>query len=172
MRADLHQAPGAWLIDFITDFVAQSPGNDLGLPSPEPAWDQPLVGFAAGDDPLWQECKDHIGDFFWTPQEAFNLTYPQAPAEPEELGVVAWVLPQTAATCQENAAQDVYPSPRWAGARKSGEEFNLTLRKTVSATLNVQGVQAVAPMLSPHWGVRESLNMGARPIGPNAMQPL
>lgn len=160
MPNSLQQEPGPWLEEFIKRFAAQSPANTLGLPEPEAAWDEPLVGFAAGGDPLWQECKSHIGDFFWTPEEAFNITYPQAPAAPEELGVVAWVLPQTAATRRENAAQEVYPSPRWAAARKSGEAFNTTLRKTVSATLNVQGVQAVAPMLSPHWGVRESAQYG------------
>lgn len=156
MPSSFLQKPDIWLEDFIKSFVAQSPENDLGLSMPEPAWDEPLVGFAVGDDPLWLECKSHIGDFFWTPQEAFNLTYPQSPAEPQELGVVAWVLPQTVATRKENASQEAYPSRRWAGARHKGEEFNMRLRKTVSATLNVQGVQAVAPMLSPHWGVRES----------------
>lgn len=160
MTVSLQQDPVAWVEDFIIRFVAQSPANDLGLSEPEAAWDEPLVGFAAGDDPLWQECKDHIGDFFWTPEEIFNLTYPQASASPQELGVVAWILPQTAATRNENTFQDVYPSRRWAGARNEGEEFNMTLRKTLPDTLNVQGVQALAPMLSPHWDWRESANYG------------
>jgi len=160
MPVSLYQDPAGWIEKFITDFVDKSPANDLGLSAPEKAWDQPLVGFASGDDPLWAECKRHIGDFFWTPEEVFNLTYPLAPAPPEELGVVAWVLPQTAATRNENAAQEVYPSRRWAGARNAGEDFNAALRKTVSVTLNVQGVQAVAPMLSPHWGVHESRQYG------------
>ena len=160
MTLSLRQAPGPWLENFIQGFVAQSPDNDLHLPEPEPAWDEPLVGFAAGDDPLWRECKDHIGEFFWTPQEIFNLTYPQAPAPAEELGVVVWILPQTAATRSDNAGQEVYPAQRWAHALDFGEKFNRTLRQTVAATLNVQGVQAVAPMLSPHWDVRESAGYG------------
>ncbi len=160
MPSSFHQEPGPWLEDFIKRFVTQSPDNDMGLSEPEAAWDEPQVGFAAGDDPLWQECKGHIGDFFWTPEEVFNLTYPQAPASPEELGVVAWILPQTAATRSDNAAQDVYPSSRWAHALNFGEKFNRTVRKTVSDTLNVQGVQAVSPMLSPQWGVHESTEYG------------
>jgi epoxyqueuosine reductase len=160
MPVSLHQSPNLWLDEFIKNLVSQSAENDLGLAEPEPVWDEPLVGFASGKDPLWQICKDHIGDFFWTPQEAFNLTYPQAPAAPGELGVVAWILPQSAATRNENSAQDVHPSMRWAHALKYVEEFNRALRKMLSDTLNVQGVQAVAPMLSTHWDIRESEGWG------------
>lgn len=160
MSVSLQRSPGPWLDQFIKDFVAKSPLNDLGLAQTEPAWEEPLVGFARGDDSLWRQCKDHIGDFFWTPEEAFKLTYPQAPASPEELGVVVWILPQTAATREENAKQDKYPARRWAHALNYGEKFNRTLRKTVSDTLNVQGVQALAPMLSTRWDIRESKTTG------------
>jgi len=160
MSANLSQDPAAWVENYVKKFVAQSPDNDLGLSEPETAWDEPLVGVAAGDDPLWRACKEHIGDFFWTPKEVFNLTYPQAPAESGELSVVAWVLPQTAATRRENAAEEVYPSRRWAGARHKGEQFNAMLRKTLGDALKVQGVPAVAPMLSPAWDWQESARYG------------
>ncbi len=160
MSRGLYQDPGAWVERFIKRLVADSPRNTLGLDSDEPAWDEPLVGLAAGDDPLWQACQDHIGEFLWTPQDIFNLTYPRHPAQPQELTVISWVLPQTKATRSENAGQTVYPSRRWAGARAAGEAFNVELRRILADTLKVQGVLAVAPLLSPLWGWRESAKHG------------
>jgi hypothetical protein len=113
-----------WLIREIVDFVATSPLNTLGMPGGEVAWDSPLVGFSRGDDTIYQEYKGHIGDFYWTPVEIFQLTFPDVEATPEDLIVISWVLPQTRVTKDENADQKVYPSPRWAAARDLGEKFN------------------------------------------------
>ena len=148
--------PVDWLIRKIVDFVATSPLNTLGLPGGEVAWDSPLVGFSRGDDTIYQEYKGHIGDFYWTPMDIFQLTFPDLAAAPEDLTVISWVLPQTRVTKDENADQKVYPSPRWAAARDLGEKFNVALRQHVVKILLDEAVQAVAPMLSPHWGRQDS----------------
>ena len=148
--------PVDWLIREIADFVATSPLNTLGLPGGEVAWDSPLVGFSRGDDPIYQEYKGHIGDFYWTPMEIFQLTFPDFAAAPEDLTVISWVLPQTRVTKDENADQKVYPSQRWAAARDLGEKFNVALRQHVVKILLDEAVQAVAPMLSPHWCRQDS----------------
>ena len=149
-----------WLRREIVDFVATSSLNTLGLPGGDVAWDSPLVGFSRGDDAIYQEYKGHIGDFYWTPMEIFQLTFPHVSAAPEDLIVISWVLPQTRATKDENADQKVYPSTRWAAARDLGEKFNVALRQHVVKTLFDETVQAVAPLLSPHWCRQDSQKYG------------
>jgi epoxyqueuosine reductase QueG len=70
--------------------------------------------------------------------------------------VIAWILPQTALTKEDNRKERFYPSERWARARIFGEEVNVKLRKHVVAMLEERGVRAVAPVLSPDWGRKNS----------------
>ena len=152
--------PEVWVTSILTDFVSTSPLNTLGLPGGEVAWDAPIVSFCRGDDPIYLEFKNNIGDFYWTPLEIFQLTFPNVETNAEDLTVISWILPQTQTTKDENAAQKVYPSRRWAAARDTGEKFNVALREHVVTTLLQAGVQAVAPMLSPHWSKQTSQRYG------------
>ncbi len=158
--ADSVETTDTWLTCVITDFVSTSPLNTLGLPGGEIAWGSPLVAFSRGDDPIYSEYKLQIGDFYWTPLEIFQLTFPDVETNPEDLTVICWILPQTQTTKDENAAQKVYPSRRWAAARDVGEKFNVTLREHVVKTLLQVGVKAVAPMLSPQWSRQTSERYG------------
>ena len=144
----------------ITDFVGTSPENSLKNEANERAWDEVIVGFASGADPLFEEYKDHVGPFHYTPKEIFDLTFPASPALPEELTVISWVLPQREVTKADNRAQDFYPSERWVRARFPGEDFNILLRKHVVEELEKASVQAVAPMLSSPWKVEDSPKYG------------
>ncbi|UCG11974.1 MAG: epoxyqueuosine reductase [Deltaproteobacteria bacterium] len=153
-------APEVWVTGIVTDFVSTSPLNTLALLGGEVAWESPLVGFSRGDDPIYSEYKLHIGDFYWTPLEIFQLTFPNVETKAEDLTVISWILPQTQTTKDENATQKVYPSPRWAAARDTGEKFNVTLREHVVKTLLQASVEAVAPMLSPHWSRQTSERYG------------
>jgi len=141
----------AWIEEIVRDFVRDDPGNAMGAGSDEPAWGEPLVGFARGDDPLFDRYKEVIGEFHWAPQEAFALAFPDAPAEPSELTVISYVLPQTAATKADNRREMIYPSERWARTRIFGEAFNVRLRERLAATLTAAGYDAVAPMLRSEW---------------------
>jgi epoxyqueuosine reductase len=125
--------------------------NSLMNSACEPAWETPLIGFSRGDDPLWAFLKEDIGDFFWTPFDAFSLHHPGQPVSAGELTVISWVLPQTRATKMEQRRQRRYPSERWARARKFGEDFNVWLRDHVVRVLEEAGYAAVAPADSPHW---------------------
>jgi len=141
-----------WIRTTIEDFVA-SPANDMHIASgPEPAFGPPLVGFAAGSDRLWEDYKQHVGEFHWTPLEAFGLGFPDEHPAAGELTVVNWVLPQTTATRKDQRQQTEVPSERWARSRIMGEQFvNDGLRKHVVEALAGLGVQAVAPVLLPQW---------------------
>jgi epoxyqueuosine reductase len=150
-----------WLSEQIRDFVRTSPDNALGNGSGEPAWQDPLVGFAGGADPLFAWLKQDIGEFLWAPGEILALTFPDRPAAPEAVTVVSWILPQTEATKEDNRRQMERPAERWARSRKYGEEFNVLLARHVVEILRGRGINAVAPSLgSPLWGWRESARYG------------
>lgn len=141
----------SWMRSLIGDFIAHSPENHLADTARERAFDAPLVGFANGADPLFDDYKQHVGPFHWTPREIFSLTFPETPVSPEELTVICWILPQTRATKADNRNQTRFPAERWARARLFGEQVNAKLRRHVQQALYGRGIAAVAPMLSARW---------------------
>ncbi len=64
-----------WLEGIIREFI-NSPENSLQNEAREKAWDEPLVGFSSGGDPLYDEFKEYVGPFHWTPREIFSLAFP------------------------------------------------------------------------------------------------
>jgi epoxyqueuosine reductase len=144
----------------VADFVANSPVNTLDRPEPERAWERALVGYAAGDDPLFTDFKDHVGPFHWTPLEAFEQQFPDSGATPGELTVISWVLASTTATKMENRKQAEFPSERWARTRVYGEKANVRLREVVVERLGQLGVAALAPMLASQWSRQNSEKYG------------
>jgi epoxyqueuosine reductase len=142
------QDPAAWVTGVIRDICA-GPENVLTGSFNEPAWAAPLVGFARGDDPIYDQYKEVVGPYHWTPLEIWSLTYPESKVQAQELTVISWVLPQTQATKADNRKETFYPAERWARSRIFGEAFNNQLRDRVVKTLNDAGNRAVAPFRSP-----------------------
>ncbi|HEX5773802.1 MAG TPA: epoxyqueuosine reductase, partial [Geomobilimonas sp.] len=124
----------------IRRFVAESPANRFPDGS-GPYFDEPVVGFAADDDPLFDDYKSIIGDFHLTP---FELLEGAAT-------VIVWVLPVTAATRMTNRLESDWPSHKWALTRSHGETLNGQLRRHMVAHLEGLGHRAVAPQYSPAW---------------------
>jgi epoxyqueuosine reductase QueG len=143
--------PAGWLTSVIGDFIGQSPENSLHNETNEKAWQQPIVGFSSGEDPLYDWFQRDIGDFYWTPLEIFAKTFPHVNLSATQLTVVSWALPQTEQTKSDNRKETRYPSERWARSRVYGERANLALRRHVVAMVRETGHHAVAPMLSPLW---------------------
>ena len=152
--------PANRIAGIIREFVENAPENALEPGVGEPAWDEPLVGFSQGHDPTYDRFKKDIGEFHWTPIEAFSLNFPQVRVDPKEISVISWVLPQTTATKLEQRKQTAFPSRRWARARLFGEDFNNALRRHVTETLRAEGIAAMAPVLSPAWKRQESSRYG------------
>ena len=148
--------PAAWIKTVIQEFIENSPENTLKNQENDKAFENPLVGFSSGDDPLYDSFKEYVGPFHWTPYEIFTRTFPTLRVDPDELTVISWILPQTEVTKKDNREQTVYPSERWARARIFGEEFNGKLREKVVDALQAEGYQAVAPMLAPGWARKKS----------------
>lgn len=147
---DIKCAPGKWITGVIKDFMA-SPVNTMEKWGNEPAWADPLVGFSSGADPLYQFYKEDIGSFYVSPLEFISYAYPDGRFTAEGLTVVSWVLPQTEATKRDHRRETHFPSERWVRSRIMGEKVNVKLREHLVGKLCEEGVEAVAPMLSPLW---------------------
>lgn len=141
-----------FLIDAIEAYVADSPLNRLRDIDGSPIFESPLVGFADGDDPLFQQYKQVVGEFQLTPREALSASLKQddgsQPLEFPRVGVVSWVLPIAAATRASNRPMTEGPSLRWNNSRFQGEDFNDNLRRHVVALLRERGYAAVAPVVT------------------------
>jgi ferredoxin len=135
----------------IADFLETSPLNSLTGQGGEKAWDRFLLGLASGADPIFDFYKQDIGDFFWTPAEAFRTVFPDLDPKPGELTVVSWVLPQRRAVREDHRREKDRPSERWSRTRLHGEICNEGLRRHVVEGLAAAGIPAMAPQLSPAW---------------------
>ena len=152
----ISQDAGAWIENVIRTFIVASPLNTMGDESGEAAWDDVLVGFASGADPIWQQYKEYIGAFHWTPWEIYSQHSPREPATPDELTVISWVLPQRKVVRESNLRSSRYPSEEWARIRVYGEAFNIALRHHVVQRLVDVGHMAIPPMLVPNWTIVKS----------------
>ena len=133
----------------IRDFVATSPDNRFAETG-EPYFDEPLIGFAAADDPLFAGYKQIIGDFHRTPGEILEGA----------ATVICWVLPVTRATRESNRRETQWPSRSWALTRHHGESFNVALRRNLVAQLEARGCRAIAPQLAPEWRQLDDATVG------------
>ncbi|NIQ97197.1 MAG: 4Fe-4S ferredoxin, partial [Desulfuromonadales bacterium] len=150
----------AWAARLVRDFWKDSSENTLHLATGEKAWDEPLIGVARGDDPLFARIKADLGDFYWTPPEAFALAWPETPAPAKDLSVIVWVLPQTEDTRREQRAETRFASERWARSRDYGERFNCALRLHMARVLTEAGHPAVAAERLPGFAYRRSQRFG------------
>jgi len=146
--------------EIIRNFWASHPSNSLHLATGEKAWLEPQLAIARGDDPLFLRIKELIGSFLWTPQEAYALAFPEAPAAAEELRVISYILPQTPETRADQRQETTVPAERWARSRFHGEEFNCELRLHLAAALTQAGYPAVAPERLPGFAYRQSERFG------------
>lgn len=157
---DMHDNIGLWITDTLTRFVKDSPENSLKLEQEEKAFDDILIGFSSGADPIYIDYKEHVGPFHWTPLDILSLTFPETELNANQITVISWILPQREATKADNRKETTYPSKRWVHARFPGEEFNNRLRSHLVDQLNAVGVKSVAPLLSPLWKRQTSARYG------------
>jgi len=162
MEAEIKEGVGssAWVTDLIETFWARSSENTLGDRFREQAWELPLVGFARADHLLFKRYAKDLAPFYWTPQQAFALAFPDHTVRTEDLSIISWVLPQTLATRADQRECDNLPAERWARSRDFGERFNCALRMHVAAELTAAGYPAVAPERLPEFGYQRSEKFG------------
>lgn len=142
-------------------FAATKSNNFGAIGHPEEKiWARVDCGFAAGDDPLYPYYKKEIGDFFWTPAEAYKKFYPDAPVKDEDLTVLSIVFASDDRTRELQRGQKKAPNFRWLYARNCFEKVEGELCGHIIERLANAGIRAVAPDMSPQWGWRQSERFG------------
>lgn len=141
-----------FLVAFIRARVRHSTSNRLARIDGSPIFDEPLIGIADGDDPIFQDYKRIIGPHHLTPREALS-NGGGAPTKTQVIRVVSWILPITRLTRESNAAMSTEPSRHWTHTRHYGEIFNDELRLDVQTYLREAGVNAIAPAISDGFHV-------------------
>lgn len=159
MSTQMRKTTKSWIEKIIRDFCS-STANRLNRGSGEPAWGDPQIAYARGDDPLFDQLKADIGSFYWTPREAFALAYPAVEIDSSQLAVICYILPQTEATRLDQRAETKVPAERWARSRFHGEEFNCALRLHLASELSKAGCPAVAPERLDSFDYRQSERFG------------
>ncbi|MBW2407377.1 MAG: hypothetical protein JRF17_08425 [Deltaproteobacteria bacterium] len=126
----LNNVTAAWVVKTIKDFINNSPYNSLASEKNEKdwilkkAWKEPMVGFSNGADPIYEDFKNHIGEFHWIPAEIFSEIYPTLSFSSDELTVISWILPQTDITKAGHRKASKIPNEDWIRARIFGEKIN------------------------------------------------
>lgn len=142
--------------------VVASPLNRLKAIDDSPIFEEPLVGFADGDDPLFGLFKTVVGEFHLTPREALaqhvrgttGVEWPDL----SKVGVVSWILPVAKETKLSNRRMAKGPSPRWNNTRFHGEDLNDGLRRYVVSLFEERGFVAVAPASDPCFKIHRLPN--------------
>jgi epoxyqueuosine reductase len=147
------------LVASVKKLAREAPGNRMPGAPDTVIFDEPLVRFADGDDPLFTRYKTVIDEMHLTPREALLAAFPGARL-PEKVSVVSWILPITRATRASNRPEKRLPSRWWSHTRWFGEMFNNAVREHVVAMLTDAGCLATAPMTAPYF------KMGGNEKGP------
>lgn len=153
-RAD----PARFLEKAIKTFIIDSPRNRLRDLNGGPIFEEPLVGFADGYDPLFKDYKTIIDDFHLTPHEVLTkyiletlvTDIPELPT----LSVISWVLPLDREIRMSNRRETEGPSLKWNHARWHGQALNFELASYVVSLLENLGHYAVAPESTPFFSIR------------------
>ena len=169
-RERLEENPNLFLETVIKEYVANSPENRLPAYDNEPVVDEPLVGFADGNDPIFQDFKKEtiIGEFHFTPEEALSTYLKRQKKNAGEkkassLSVVSIVFTATNKTRLSNRPESVMSSPRWQYALGRGMMFLESTLQHLVSVLETLGYQSVAPILT-----RPELNLWLLHGGPTS----
>ena len=146
--------PNKVLEQLIRNFINESETNKRKQLDHGTYWEEPLVGFASGMDPLFFEYKTLIGSFHLTPREVISAALKERGrsllfTEIEQISVISWILPTSEDTRMNNREEKQFPSKLWAYTRYFGEACNGALKKHLATFLEDLGHAAVAPTLSP-----------------------
>jgi len=151
-KTQFQKAPARFIIKEIKAFTRTSPANRMPSTRDYIIFDEPLVKFADGNDPIFTEYKTIIAPTHLTPSEALAKAYGKNPEDvPTPLSVVSWILPITEKTRKSNRSETRTPSRLWSHTRWYGEQFNDALRKYVVELLSEMGYLAVAPAVQPYF---------------------
>jgi hypothetical protein len=114
----------------------------IGEPN-EPIWEDVIVGFGR-DDAYFDFLKEDIGDFHWSPVEAFKLGKPDTDIESKNILIMSIGFQKAKNTKELNAAQTKIPTLRWTAARGEWESLIGSINERIVADIEKAGMKAIA----------------------------
>ncbi|MBI2832359.1 MAG: epoxyqueuosine reductase [Chloroflexi bacterium] len=158
-KASFQAEPAHYIEQEIKSFTTASPACRLSFMNGLMMYDEPLVRFADGDDPIFSEFKSIIASNHLTPREALAEACNKRPEEmPARLSVISWILPISEKIRRSNYVESRLPSRLWSHTRWYGEIFNDNLRMRLVEFLTGMGYLATAPVLQPFFKMRTDEN--------------
>ncbi len=157
-RTQFESDANVFLENVIKAYAATSPANLLPAFGNDRIYDEPLVGFADGDDPIFNDYKRIIGPFHLTPREIMDTCFPDKGTiknQPEKVSVISFVMPITRATRSSLQKETMVPSLRWNHTRWQGEEMMDKLSEHLVALLGELGYKAVVPARTASYKTME-----------------
>jgi epoxyqueuosine reductase len=145
--------PASALEQEIITYTKDSPLNLMPPAKEFRIFEEPIIKFANGDDPIFSEYKSIIAPTHLTPREVLAGATGKTAAEFQNISVISWILPISKNARQSNAKETRIPTRLWAYTRFYGEKFNEALRLHVVEILNIMGFLAAAPVLQPFFKV-------------------
>jgi epoxyqueuosine reductase len=95
-----------FLVETIKTQVATSPLNRLKNIDGSPIWEEPLIGFADGDDPVFELFKSVVTPEHWMPRDALTAKVSEVGGREgmkfQPVGIVSWILPTAMETKRSN----------------------------------------------------------------------
>jgi len=148
--------PNKILEQLIKNFIKESPKNRRTQLDNGVYWEEPLVGFASGTNPLFFQFKSLIGNFHLTPREIISSALKEKGKElllpeVEQISIISWILSAAEDIRKSNRKEERFPSKLWAYTRDFGEACNNALRRQVVGFLEDLGIVAIAPILTPSY---------------------
>ncbi|MEE9399256.1 MAG: hypothetical protein V3V23_03210, partial [Dehalococcoidales bacterium] len=145
-RGRFERNPAVFLENVIKEFVADRSINYLQSFNGDRIFNEPLIGFADGDDTIFHDYKEIIGKFHLTPREALEKHLEAKVSEdelrPARVSVVSFVLPATYKTRLSERRETVIPSLRWNHTRHQGQDLINKLSLCLIALFEDLGYQA------------------------------
>ncbi|MGL4484159.1 MAG: hypothetical protein ACRCUS_04345 [Anaerovoracaceae bacterium] len=134
----------------------------LGKPD-SPMWEKPLIGVSKGDDELFDFYKEHIGEFHWSPEEAFRLKYNDENAgkiNKSKLRVISMIFPQTKETKDMQEKKTKFPCDNWLVSRGEWEPLMKTFSSRLVKALEEKDIKSVSIDLQPEFQRERSEKLG------------
>ncbi|MGD0660849.1 MAG: hypothetical protein ABSD38_22535 [Syntrophorhabdales bacterium] len=158
--------PNMFIEKVIKEYVAHSPLNRHVEFDDAPLWEEPIVAFADGDDPIFETYKTIVDEFHMTPREALKK-YIQSKGwnygleEHPPVSVISYILPVAKGARDADRDSPHGGSYRYNHFRWLGEVFWRNLENYVASLLEIMGHHAFAPGRSIFFQ-RKELADGAR----------
>ena len=152
--------PLAFLKKEAKEYLEASPANRPPSFGGDAIFDEPLLGFADGDDPIFQSYKTIVGDSHITPGEALERHLRAAGVgnerRPPRVSVISVVFPITHGTRLGLREETLVTSLRWNHTRWLGQKLVEEVMRHIASVVERMGYRAVVPGLADFYKTTDS----------------